>query len=288
MRVAYLSETQTKFTPADPFFKPSLLDRDPNLRIPTRLACYSSDVPITFYSHAVATSNIVTFPTTAVGHTGHPFRRSGKFSEPTHARLAPERVIPLPNSTDYKEITEWRRRLIGHVSAVVASDLGRGCRTIVTTIWSGIDDDSDSIGAAQLSEKLKDSFDFQTTSLEMSALVVCYGICDDDYASRISLPDLTNLIRSNVTPKRLELISIALHSLPNDRDGYVSIDTIKRKYRGQSIENFLEDMAFIGSYSKAPADSVAPDSFFDYYVDVSNEVESETLFENIIRSHWFS
>lgn len=288
-KVSYVSDSMANYNKAA--FQPSLVVRDPSIRIPTYHADYCTDTPITYFSDCVR-RGVNNFPTTFV-ITGNPFRKSNAFSadiklEPTIRRTeSNERPRPLPTIREFGLLREFRRRLFDHVKSLDFSGIaGRIVRILVDMIWSLASENASALHIEALVSGISASLNFDVTTEERKALLCAY---DFNSTNMISLPDFTDFIRGSLSPRAVELVNMVLVMLasaqPVYTEGFVSEVAITDTYKssapagGGAVETLLSSLRV--NYGQ-----VSVDDFFEYYTDVYAEMENNQQFEAMLRSTW--
>ena len=296
-KVAYVSDAMANFNKES--FQPSLVVGDPTLRVPTFNADYSTDTPITYFSDCVR-RGVTNFPSSFVT-TGNPFRKSTAFSadirlEPTIRRAeSNERPTPLPTIREFGLLKELRRRLFEHIKAKdVGTDgagvpsPGRIVRILVDSLWALVATDTENASALHIDaliSGLAASLGFSVAPEERRALLSAYDLSS---THMISLPDLTDFLRGNLSPRAAELVDIVLATLAAAQPVFT--------------EGFVTEAAIVATYQKPPGGcdigtllsslrvnydgQVSADEVFEYYTDVYAELDSSQQFETLIRQSW--
>lgn len=292
-KVDYESTTQAGYL--HPPFRRSVDPKGAVDRIATKNANYSTDQAITYYSHVVDTPGLkANFPTTFVG-SSNPFKKHCPFT--TRADLAVysrraethERPKTLPTLRDHRTLSELRERLIEATMRIEYESTahldGRAIRSIISLIWSkgsGVE----SVSLDELQDMISSVHPgFALTMEERRAISVTFDLWNEDL---VSLLEFTHHMRRTPAPRRLELIDMCFVHVDASGSGTISYETIKEKMDSGSAEiEHLRALLKAFSYSTGDEFGITVDDFFDYYIDISNEIgDDNKKFEKLLIDTW--
>lgn len=134
----------------------------------------------------------------------------------------------------------------------------------------------------------------ECTQQEIDSLCKAFVRYRDD---RLILVEFIEYARGNLPPWRADLVLKAFVNCEPDRDGYVSEDSIVNAFNQSGAErasasglsgvellnHFLDSLHIYGLNSKAGFEL---NDFFEYYRDVSCEMDDNEQFETLITSTW--
>mmetsp|Transcript_15830 Transcript_15830/g.14326 ORF Transcript_15830/g.14326 Transcript_15830/m.14326 type:complete len:434 (+) Transcript_15830:60-1361(+) len=287
-------------------------------KLTTKVGNYITDTPITIYSDAIMNDkSSFHFPATSVGST-NPFGRHSGFSADyvRHTLVSKrgesfEHPYPLPTIKEFKVLQSLRQKILDHVKSNYNLPLGRRTRNIITTLWSSYDE---SLGrylttTNRLDEILQSNYNISLSSNEKEALIYAFGRDNieleykPELSITFSLLDLTNLIRRNLSPHRLELVKYAFDKVVLQtktkspiKEQYTSLTNLSNNCLSNDINYLIEDIQQIAlnhynSTNKENNDEELPviftfGDFIDLYTDISNEIDSEEEFMNLLVKTW--
>lgn len=288
-RLSYTTETRERISKAG--FKPTLKENDLNVRIPTKTTNYATDNAITFYSHAIdSPTGEIGFPMSFVASM-NPFRKNCVFStdivtDPIPTRTETyERPRSLPTVREYKTLLALRNRLIEHAKKVVQGNSGHrpypgeAVRLIVSTL--GKYEDEVEVSLKTIETELYNCIDhYQLSTSERYALVAAY---DKHGLDSMSVFDFAVLFKRTPALRRMELINLFYGLMDPIGDGKVNVRFLREKLSSNSPHTH----AFL-DYIASPADEFTIVDFYDFYTYVSSEIESDDVFEDLIKDAWGS
>lgn len=288
-KVLYASINSSTYN--KPGFVPSLVERDTGNRVPTVSTDYSTDPAITYYSDKVNNGSSVNFPVTYTNVLRNPFLKSGAFSADVRDGVARrcesnERPKPALKLKEFRTLHAFRKRLLREVrvqdkstGAVVRSLVGFLSSTMFNFATDFVDIEDVSLG-------LQEDFGFVLTADEKGSLVIAYSVDD---TNRISLPDLSNLLRGTLTARQLELVTMVFNNLDTACGclGRVTQEIIAERYRPYlATDSTAAFLAALGFPSDNDGVAVLED-FVDYYSAALSELNDDTAaFETLVRSNW--
>ena len=294
-KINYQSTTQAGYL--HPAFETGVNDKGNSSYIPTKNTNYSTDSAVTYYSHVIANQGMkANFPTTFVG-ASNPFKKNCAFSADPESEVftrkaeTNERPRPLPSLGEHRSLIGFRGRLLS--SSRIAVDAAKGTttvhldgqavRSIIETIWAG-SGGSAFIELGQLERTLSDAYDsFSISHSEREAMLAAYDLRSD---GQISLVELTHLVRGTPSPRRLELIDLYFSALCSPDTESIEFSKILSRMNANS-ESYLQSLMEVLNISEDNQGSISADDFFDYYIDVSNEVgDKNRVFEDILLRTW--
>lgn len=255
-------------------FRSSLRENDPNARIATHNASYSTDTAVTYYSHALKNPNErVSFPATFVGST-NPFSRHNAFSvDVAHNSLARrtetnERPRPVPTLQEYKTLTALRSKLLSEAQRVVGGARGATARYVTNAL---LQFEGDFLPLDEFKAHVASRFGgLSLTVMEERALASAYE----------SVQELVLFLRPRPVRRRAELIEHLFSFMPL-QDGEVAVvsaDVSRMMMRGASSE-VLAFLALVG-------ECFTFEDFQEYFTDISAEIGDDYEYEDYVRNAW--
>lgn len=302
--VDYTSEAKINFSRRG--FTPKLDETHVESRIPINPAQYMTDTAISFYSDSIKNGGSIGFPATSVV-TSNPFRRNGAFTvdvrkDPLSRRSeSNERPMPLPGVKQHREVNAFRKRLIEQIRLANESIPGKSVRDVIRTLWLSPDENTTGlIHINRLSQIFDDYFAFVVSNDEKYALLCTFDAGIEGY---LLLVEFSNFIRRIGNARRIDLINGAFSTICTDPEILTTTEgTIRERFLRSDVDELLRDLTDIHNYSRSltpasPKSRRTPasgyrhsdftiDDFFDYYIDLSAEVDDEREFESILRSSW--
>jgi hypothetical protein len=236
----------------------------------------------------------VDFPITFVGSM-NPFRKNCVFSADIEKDVIStrtetyERPKPLPNVQDFKVLMSLRSKLLEGARKILRNgnngDTGPGALIrIVMTILSM--SDAELLPINEVEGIFYDYFDGMVmSSAEKVALLSAYDVKDN---SRVAMEDFRQLFKRTPSLRRLELIGLFYSLIDPLSEGVVSFSALESQFRsggyGVNIKAAMF-MEFLRSLNSNAVDFSA-DDYFDYYVEVSSEMEHDDNFEELLKKTW--
>jgi hypothetical protein len=166
-------------------FSPGLVVGDSSVRVPTFNADYVTDVPVTFYSSEVKSSNRPNFPMTFV-RSNNPFKKNCAFStdiRESNSKVAETHEKPsrLPIANDYRILDSLRFRLIKELNASLGKEKmpGSAVSIILASIFELDLSGTGKISLSDLRVGLKSSLGVIFAPEEAEAMKVSF--CCDVY-----------------------------------------------------------------------------------------------------------
>lgn len=269
--------------------------------IDTKYRSYVDDAPITIYSHTLSKSEPFPFPASFVC-SNNPFAKTVAFSEdfqrPNLEKRAEtfERPNPFPTVFEHQLLAQFRSQILSRIRYMLNNNNkidGRSIRQFVNTIWRI--ESSDYPLYATLDDFIEylAEFDYIPHSNELSAICNAFG---GKYTDKINLSEICAYFRKNPSSYRLELINFVFKRLIDGSSSNVlDLTTFKNKFSGENFDNISEDFTFIHNCSSSiesisgNAQSIkafTANDFFDYYIDLSSEVDDDNTFERILTGSW--
>lgn len=288
-RVDY--ESEAKSTMMKTGFKASLKENDFSFRIPTKTSNYSTDNALTFYSYAVdKNANDVPFPMTFVKSI-NPFRKNCVFSADIETEVIAartetfERPQSLPTIREYKTLVGLRSRLIEHAKKVILEQTGRPAYhgqavRFIIEVLAHHEEEEETLLSDIESDLYNHIGHYQLSTSERYALISAY---DKHAKGSIPIYDFAVLFKRTPLPRRMELIGLFYNTLDPANSGHCFINDVRSRVSRMNDHA----QAFIDFITSTSSEFTIED-FYDFYVYVSSEIESEELFEDLMKDAWGS
>eukprot|EP01038_Epipyxis_sp_PR26KG_P012164 gene12164-16290_t len=278
----------------------------------TKSSHYSNDNAITFYSHAIQSqskSNPISFPTTFVGSSANPFRKSAAFSldirvptQVSNRTESNERPRTIPTMKEYKLLDDFRsfliqsfQKLLSNGESVGLHSNGRAIRAIIQMIW-----DNASENETKTIEELESSIQnaihnpaYYFTNDTRSALLAGFTHVFPDpnifNHNQLSCVTLTNFFRRTVSPKRAELVEYFYNKLDYESQGFIDVTRMIKPYLGTSnvSDELLSFLNIIHCDINNTNAMISMEDFYDFFIDISAEIDDNEVFENQLLNTWY-
>lgn len=292
-KVLYRSVYEENFNKPD--FKPSLVEKDPSIRIQTSNADYSTDTPITYYSDSIANApSSVSFPVTFI-NSSNPFRKSSAFT--ADAKFDPcarktetnERPAPYPTFVEHRILLGFRKRLISQTQLQLRSIPGAAVRKIVSLLWTVIDQmENYNVPITFLFNAISQELDFSVNQAETKAFVAAFvqQKADANDEDHLNVVDVISLVMPPLSARRLELIGILFGLLEKN----TVITTAGLIDKDQLLQYFVPSTD-TGTFEQLCADfpygsCINIEDVVNYYATVSAEIDDNNEFEDYLRKSW--
>jgi hypothetical protein len=182
MHLAETRKVQYSSTHRDSFhkmgFKPTLIDKDPSIRIQTRNADYSSDQAITYYTDCIKRGDRLSFPLTFTNFVSNPFLKSGNFSGVKDVTIKHMETHELPQrSTTIEDVRILRPLAARIINSPILSELPPGdkVRSVLGLFQSLVEHVEDIlIEIDVLCDALLTNLGVKLTATELEALKLSY------------------------------------------------------------------------------------------------------------------
>lgn len=273
-------------------FQPTLKENNPFIRVPTKTTSYSTDEPVTIYSHAVRDTDHenVNFPLSFIGSM-NPFRKNLVFSADIQNDVLMtrtetyERPKPLPTVREYKGLLTFREKILTEIRKNLQTQsmntfTGSAVRYLIRELSKNIKNET--VPIQQLETVLFDITGRNqppVTYAERCALLAAYDLRNNDH---ISMFDFCGLFRRTPVMRRMELINLYYESLDSTAEGKVDISVVRNRVFAGRKEGraFLEYVGDLGGMVMTMED------FYEFYIDASSEMENDDVFEEMMRATW--
>jgi Ca2+-binding EF-hand superfamily protein len=251
-------------------------------RIQTFTTNYSTEEPVTFYSHAVK-SRTVNFPTTFMPSGQRLFSKNSSFtadikSSRGYVRAAETHERPLPPSraAEYSLLQNLRNRIIELDGQQTSSMPGARVQKIVAQL-DAMGSENPIIAFDAFVTGLASSLNITFSDDEIKAIQQEF---DAECQGCISCAEFLLLIRPSMSPRRLELIDIAFTVCDDSSNGTVS------KANVSSIVNppSEEFGAWFMTSCFGDGNECTFDDFVEFFSNVSCETAEEGDFEGLVKN----
>lgn len=302
-RLTYLTASKESFTKAN--FTPTLRENDSSIRMPTKNANYTSDNAITIYSHAVQDpKQKIFFPVSFVGST-NPFRRNNFYSADVRSTQlnirteTDERPNPLPTVEQFKVLSllvanliEVARkelmRLNGGSDSKTGPVPGEAIRYIIVALYSS--ENTDVMPLREFESFVLGTYfgGFELRESERKALLAAF---DARSEGRIVVSDFIKFIKRTPSPRRLELLEFFFNASNPDSQKNVSTENLQKRMDAARLPPYHLARYFLNYLTQTYPDianfqEYNISDFFDYFVEVSNEIENDDKFEEFLKDTW--
>lgn len=292
-RVKYVSANSEAYD--KPGFKPALRVNNTTGTIPTNATDYATDTAVTFYYDRIMNNQgkSLSFPISFIT-SANPFRKNTSFSSKPwidlYARKCEtnERPNRFPTFVEFKVFNVFRNRLIKHVQSKLTEqgkyNKGLAVGAILSYLYSGADSiESELLPIEYLDEILQKYIGFEINQSEKTSLLAAF---DDDTSNRVNLAEFIKVLRTAMSPRRIEIIDIVYTELVNrTSDGKITQGTIVTNFKeSKAVGDINSLLAALGV--RDSVQEVTREDLFDYYKNVSSECDANDEFEAYIKGSW--
>lgn len=289
-KLTYATLTKDSFIKSG--FKPTLRENDITVREPTRTTNYSTDIPITYYSYAIKDPDQkVSFPTTFVGSID-PFKKNSFFSaDIEHDVIARrtetyERPKPLPTVQEFKILVSLKNKWLKKAKEIIlqSSELYEPGSSIRYILQLLINPDLDYLGINDLEYELDKGLNgFSFNRDEVNSLISAF---DMKNSNKVSIGDICLFLRRTPSPRRLELIGLHFASIDPNNIGIVNTDTLAGRVSATGCSKTHLSWLFVQYINEHLGKEFTAEDYYEYYTEISSEVEDDDEFEDIIKNTW--
>jgi hypothetical protein len=261
---------------------------------------YLNDPPVTYYLHTALHSDDISFAVSTIGSLKQPWAKGGTFSydinDGRNRQFGTfENPGEAPTVRDLRVLRNLREKIVKACTSISPPGLsGSTIRVLTQELLDLNDEPIPRAPVDVVAGVLSNLLGIECSQQEIDSLVKAFVRYRDD---RVILVEFIEYARGNMAPFRADLVLKAFVSCQPDRDGYVSEDSIINAFNqsgaegasesglsgGELLNYFLDSLHVYGLNSQAGFEL---NDFFEYYRDVSCELEDNEKFETFVTSTW--